>query len=38
MTEGFSRAIASYGVRAPKSARYMSEYDQWFKHVLSLDA
>lgn len=38
MTEGFSKAIAAYGVRAPKSPRYMSEYYQWFKYVLALDA
>lgn len=38
MTEGFSRAIAIYGVRAPKSSRYMSEYYEYFKYVLLLDA
>lgn len=38
MTEGFSRAIAAYGVRAPKSPRYMVEYYELFKYVLLLDA
>lgn len=34
MTEGFSKAIAAYGVKAPKSSRYMSEYYSCFKYVL----
>lgn len=38
MTEGFSKAIAAYGIRAPKPTRYMSEYYQHFKYVLLLDA